>query len=69
MAQGRARSTIEYDDANRQNGSVILSGPFYVYDPDHPGHENWEEMMHTDILNFTGGDKSKVRGGMSDGMG
>ncbi len=36
--------------------------PFYVYTGNPDQHEDWEQMMHTDILNFTGGDKSKVRG-------
>ena len=44
------------------NASVILSGPFYVYTDNPEKHEDWEQMMHTEILNFTGGDKSKVRG-------
>ena len=42
------------------NASVILSGPFYVYTNNPDKHEDWEQMMHTDILNFTRGDNSKV---------
>eukprot|EP00039_Didymoeca_costata_P009980 m.133243 g.133243 ORF g.133243 m.133243 type:complete len:644 (-) comp14667_c0_seq7:154-2085(-) len=58
-------------DESQENASVILSGPFYINRPvrtvvDSKGNVqeqgNWEQMMHTAILNFTGGDKSKVRG-------
>ena len=60
-----------------EEASVILSGPFYVVEPKWTDNDlpngtvlkpmsrtiaTWEQMMHTDILNFTGGNKSRVRG-------
>ena len=60
-----------------EEASVILSGPFYVVEPKWTDNElpngtvpkpgsrtiaTWEQMMHTEILNFTGGNKTRVRG-------
>lgn len=42
-------------------------GPFYVFTDTHSplapaAGADWEQMMHLNILNFTGGDKRKIRG-------
>lgn len=65
-------------DANAENATVVLSGPFYIVEPkwldmrfpngtedtSHRVHTEYSalQMMHMNILNFTGGNKSKVRG-------
>eukprot|EP00041_Stephanoeca_diplocostata_P014190 m.255467 g.255467 ORF g.255467 m.255467 type:complete len:705 (+) comp19616_c0_seq2:49-2163(+) len=65
-------------DEKNENASVVLSGPFYIVEPkwldmrfpngtedtSHRVHTEYSalQMMHMDILNFTGGDKKKVRG-------
>ena len=45
----------------------MIQGPFYVFTDTHSplapaAGADWEQMMHLDILNFTGGDKRKIRG-------
>ena len=58
------------DDVSRftaQNGSVVVSGPFYIT-ANQPGapHFDWKQMYHVDLHNFTGNSstaRALVRGG------
>ena len=46
-----------------RNGSVIVSGPFYITQQDgspSTPHFTWQQMYATDLANFTGGSAPRV---------